>query len=102
MIQHTEDCNDLMTGRALRQIVEARGPRGPFAISLPELTSRRDMMRAYEDAGRCDCAKLALGRVQADLTQARKQFRAGLAGSERVAELVAVRDELRAIVAGDR
>jgi hypothetical protein len=110
MIQHTEDCNDLMTGRALRQLIDQ--DLRIRSISLAELNSRRDMMRAHEAEGRCDCARLALGRVSTELTTVRKR-KASLQGARSVSgdveanlaresELLAMRDELRAIIAGAR
>lgn len=106
MIQHTQDCDDLMTGRALRSIIERRGES---AVTIYELTARRDAMRAFEVDGRCGCAALALGRVSTELTTVRKR-KAALQGARSISgdveavlaregELLAMRDELRAYLA---
>lgn len=91
MIQHTQDCDDLMTGRALRSIIDRRGES---AVTIYELTARRDAMRAFEADGRCGCAALALGRVSADLALVRKQIRARVGFGKDWADLAPQEDAL--------
>lgn len=120
MIQHTEDCDDLMTGRALRQLVDGAtyeagisqqltGVPAAAQITLAQVYSRRDTMRAFEPAGRCDCAKLALSRNHTLLGIVRKRLRA-LEGARSVSgdiealkaeelELLRKRDDLRSYIA---
>jgi hypothetical protein len=119
-IQHTAACEQNTMGRAVALFREsiADGYNYDLTGLRPDghAESARDLnpvhLFAHLDQivekmhrfDSCDCAKLALGRCQTELTRLRQAQRHAFSADRLgpIADYTAVRDELRAYIAGTR
>lgn len=93
-INHTQDCEDLMLGRAIRD-----------GYSLADIADLADITAAYRAAepccSGCQCARLELGRIEGELKRARQAQRHCYSQDTEweIQELIAHRVALRAAIA---